>query len=235
MNTVNELYNPENGILRMITDLEGYINPVFTKYQPLLYALASIAFILIPLIAIGILSYLIFYRKHRILKKLTKKNNYIWWGIALLIYIGLSFIKHDIGYGFTFNTASLILPVIAKFSGPYIAGIFGILQYLVISIITKSNLSIMLALIAGVSGMIYGMFFYRKRTKYSRCLGGKLVVSIICNVFLTTFITYLNNTGDIAYQLTKATIDSVFMAPVHALIIFGLFKLVRYLKHRFTA
>ena len=89
--TANALYDPENGVMRMFSDLESYIYPIFMKSQPLLYALAKIAFIIIPIIAIGILSYLIFYRKHRILNKLTKKNNYIFWGAALVIYVCLFF------------------------------------------------------------------------------------------------------------------------------------------------
>lgn len=237
MNTTyaaNELYNPENGILRMFSDLENYIYPIFLKSQPLLYALASIAFIIIPLIAVGILSYLIFYKKYRFFNKFTKRNNYIWWGIALLVYIALSFTKKNIGYDLTLDASRLILPLIAKFFGPYISGIFAVLQYLLMSLINGGRCSILLLLIAAISGMLYGIFFYRKRSRYSRCLGGKIVVNIVCNVFLTTFVLYAQSSHNISHQLTYATIESVLLAPIQAIFIFLLFRLVRFLKHRFA-
>lgn len=233
--TANALYDPENGVMRMFSDLESYIYPIFMKSQPLLYALAKIAFIIIPIIAIGILSYLIFYRKHRILNKLTKKNNYIFWGAALVIYVCLFFTKVSFEYGFSIDASRLVLPVIAKFYGPYIAGIFAIIQYLVMGLIGGGNFSFLLMLIAAVSGMMYGILFYRKRSKYSRCLGGKILVNVICNVLLTTFTVYTQSSHNIAYQLTYATIESVLMAPIQALFVFLLFRLIRLLKHRFTA
>ena len=113
----NALYNQGNGVARMFSDLESYIYPIFMKSQPLLYALARIAFIIIPLIAVGILSYLIFYRKHQIINKL-KKNNFIIWVASLVVYIGLSFFKVNLGYGFSIDASRLVLPIIAKFFGP---------------------------------------------------------------------------------------------------------------------
>ena len=73
-NSSTALYVTENGIERMFTDLRDYIYPVYVKCQPLMYALTKIAFILIPLIAIGLIAFLHIRKKHRFGRKLLKKK-----------------------------------------------------------------------------------------------------------------------------------------------------------------
>lgn len=228
------LYGPENGIARMFSDLENYIYPIFAKFEPLTKALSNISFIIIPLIAACILCYIIFYRRHRFLDKITKRNNYIFWGICLVIYIGLTFTRIEFDYGFTLNASRLVLPLIAKLSGPYISAIFALLQYIVSAIINGGSFNILLMIIAAVSGMLYGLFFYKRRTKYTKCLGAKLTVNIVCNVFLTSFALLSQDGTNISAQLTASAINSIIMAPIQALFIYLLFRLIRFFKEHFA-
>ncbi len=232
----NTLYNPENGILRMFSDLESYIYPVFMKSQPLLYALAKISFVFIPALFLILLAYIVFRRKHHFFNKFKKKYNYIFWAIALIAYTLLAILRMSFPnafsiYGYTsVDPSRLVLPVIAKFFGPYIAAIFAVLQYLIMSAVSHRRLSIILALIPAISGFLYSLFFYRKRTKYTRCLAGKIVISLVCNVFLNIFATYSYSSTDIAYQMTITLIDAILVAPVQAAFIYLLFRLIRLTK-----
>lgn len=235
MNTANSqatMYVTENGIDRMFSDLEHYIYPLFAKFQPLMYVLAKIAFLIIPLVAIGIILYLHFYKKHRFGNKLYKKNNYIFWGASLVVYIVLSFISIDIYDGFSINTNAFVLPVIAKFFGPYVAGLFAIVQYTLMAIIKEGNFNFLLMLVAAIGGLIYGLFFYKKRTRYSRCLGGKLVVNIVCNILLTVFVIHPYSTYDIAYLMTFSAIEALLISPIQALVIFITFRLIRIIENQ---
>ena len=153
------LYGFENGIKRMLLDLESYISPFFVDFQPLFFVLSKIAFIIIPLIALGLLFHLIFIKKRRFIDKLSKKN-IIMNLIALALYFGLSFCTITLGYGFNINFAALVLPCIAKCFGPYISGIFAILQYLPLSVIYATNFNFLSIIISGISGMLYGYYFY---------------------------------------------------------------------------
>ena len=76
-----------DGILRMITDLESFIYPIFAKSQPLLYALGNISFIIIPVIFALLFSYVKFYKHHRLLRKLESEKNLKIWGACLILYL----------------------------------------------------------------------------------------------------------------------------------------------------
>lgn len=235
-NSSTALYVTENGIERMFTDLRDYIYPVYVKCQPLMYALTKIAFILIPLIAIGLIAFLHIQKKHRFGRKLLKKKNYIILGSALAAYVLLSFIEVKLFFGFTLGPSSFVLPLIAKFFGSYVSALFAIAQYFIASIIAlftnSGSFNFYLMLIAAISGMLYGIFYYKKRTKYSRCLGGKLVVNIVCNIILTVLVVFSQSSEDIATLMTYATIESLLIAPIQALVLYGLFRLARIIKNK---
>ena len=106
----NALYGFENGIPRMLADLEAYISPFFIDFQPLFFVLSKVAFLIIPLVALGILFYLVFIKKRRLVDKLTKKHLLIYAG-ALILYFGLSFCTINFGYGFNINFSALVYHV----------------------------------------------------------------------------------------------------------------------------
>jgi len=220
-----------NGIIRMFTDLESYIYPFFSKLQPLLYALANIHFIIIPVLFVLLILYITLYKKHRLLNKLEKKKNLYTWGGLLVLYLILSFCKFSIGFGLSFDLSRLVLPAVAKFYGPIIACLFAIAQYMLTSIFKSDNFNLMLLLVGAISGILYGILFYRKRTRYTTCITSKIIVSVICNVFLTVFVTYSLSSLNIAQQMTQSSIVTILSSPIQALGIFLVFRIVRIIKN----
>ncbi len=221
-----------DGIYRMITDLESYIYPIFAKSQPLLYALGNISFIIIPVIFALLFFYVKFYKRHRLLRKLENENNLKIWGASLILYLILSFISINVGYDVKFNFNILILPAVAKFSGPVIACLFAILQYILNVIFTKNTFHLLMLLIAASSGLIYGIFLYKKRTRYSNCLMANLAVSLLCNVFMSTLVTWRFASENIAMQMTTRSISVILLSPIYALCIFIILRVIRLVKNK---
>lgn len=221
-----------DGILRMITDLESFIYPIFAKSQPLLYALGNISFLIIPVIFALLFSYVKFYKHHRLLRKLESEKNLKIWGASLILYLILSFISINAGYDIKFNFNVLVLPAVAKFSGPVIACLFAILQYILNVIFTKNTFYFFILFIAASSGIIYGIFLYKKRTRYSTCLVANLAVSLLCNVFLSTLVTWRYASENIAMQMTKRSISVILLSPIYALCIFIILRVIRHIKDK---
>lgn len=240
MNTANAadyandelLIYASDGIHRMITDLESYIYPVYAKSQPLLYALGNISFIIIPIIFAALLFYVKFYKQHSLLRKLESEKNLKIWGASLIIYLILSFISINAGYDIKFNFNVLVLPAIAKFSGPVVACIFAILQYILNVIFTKNTFHLLMLLIAASSGMVYGLILYKKRTRYSNCLMANLAVSLLCNVFMSTLVTWRYAKENIAMQMTNRSISMILLSPLYALCIFIILRAIRFTKDK---
>ncbi len=221
-----------DGIHRMITDLESYIYPIYAKSQPLLYALGNMGFIIIPVIFSLLFVYVKFYKQHRLLKKLENENNFKIWGASLVLYLILSFVSINAGYDIRFNFNVLVLPAIAKFSGPVIACLFAIFQYTLNIIFTKNRFNLLMLLIAASSGMVYGLILYKKRTRYSNCLIANLAVSLLCNVFMTTLVVWRYVNKNIAMQMTTRSISTILLSPLYALCIFIILRAIRYAKNK---
>lgn len=219
-----------DGIYRMITDLESFIFPVFAKSQPLLYALGNINYIVIPLIFAILFSYVKFYKQHRFLSKIKNENNLKIWGASLVLYLILSFFSINLGYDIKFNLNVLVLPAVAKFSGPVIACLFAILQYILNVVFTKNTFHILMLFIAASSGIVYGIVLYKKRTRYTNCLMANLAVSMLCNVFLSTLVTWRYASENIAMQMTTRSISVILLSPIYALCIFIILRVIRLLK-----
>lgn len=231
LTAANGQYVEPSGIERMFSDLSSYIYPIFSKSNPLLYALAKISFIIIPLIFLALLFFAKYIRKHRLADKLKKKGNYYAWGIMLALYFLTSIVKFNFGYGFIFGFDEFILPAVAKFFGPLVACIFAVLQYVIIAVKTGA-FNPLLLIVAATSGIAYGLFFYRRKTRYTTCISGCIVVRLVCAVFLTQLVTYDSGAGEsIAAQLTYGTIYAVLTSPIEAAVNYAVFKTVRLVKN----
>lgn len=225
---------PEGGIDRMITDLNLFMYPKIAAVRPLLAVLARLSFIIVPVIFLAFVAYVVFIKKHNILNKFTKTKNYIWYAGFLVLYLLLSGLKYDFGYGLGVNAGRVVLPVAAKFFGPVVGGIFGMLFYGISCLENGGGFSILSILIAAVSGIIYGIIFYRKKTRYTRCLGCKIFVGIFCNSFMSVIAMCDPAVTDLAEMIVNSTVASVIMSPISALGIYLAFRLIRLIKNAYS-
>ena len=217
-----QLYNPVEGINQMIADIEGIITPMVFKFHPLLRILSILNIYLVVACFVAMLVYLVVKRKHRIGNKLKTPTNYFMAVFFLLLYVLLTETPIRLGPDISLNFGLVVMPMAAKAFGPLLAGAFGIVQYgASFAMHSGEAFSISSLLVAGLSGMIYGRFIYARRTTYLRCLGAKLLVNVMCNIFLVPMVTTSVMSAELADAITQSVVSNVLLAPLQALIIYA--------------
>lgn len=223
-----QIYNPVEGINRMIADIENAITPILFKMQPILRIMGNINVYLIALVFCLLIMYMSVRRKHRVLKKLKEPSNYILMGLLLVAYVFFSIHKIELGTYISLDLGIVIMPIIAKKLGSLMAAMFGILQYIGLFLFYSGmSFSVESMLLASISGIIYAWVIYDRRTKYLRCLWAKLLVNIVCNILLVTVVTTDVLTAKAAELYVQRIISNVMLAPIQALLIFVALKLYR--------
>ncbi|MBQ9756961.1 MAG: hypothetical protein IJW15_00905 [Clostridia bacterium] len=217
-----QLYNPVEGINQMIADIESVVTPMVFKFHPLLRILSILNIYLVVACFVAMLVYLVVKRKHRIGNKLKTPTNYFMAVFFLLLYVLLTETPIRLGPDISLNFGLVVMPMAAKAFGPLLAGAFGIVQYgASFAMHSGEAFSISSLLVAGLSGMIYGRFIYARRTTYLRCLGAKLLVNVMCNIFLVPMVTTSVMSAELADAITQSVVSNVFLAPLQALIIYA--------------
>ena len=217
-----QLYNPVEGINQMIADIESVVTPLVFKFQPLLRILSILNIYLVVICFVTTLLYLVFKRKHRIGSKLKRPTNYFMAGFFLLLYILLTETPIRLGPAISLNFGLVVMPMAAKAFGPLLGGAFGIVQYgASFAMHSGEAFNLSSVLVAGLSGMIYGRFLYARHTTYLRCLWVKLLVNIVCNIFLVPVVNTSVMTSELADGITGSIVSNVLLAPLQALIIYA--------------
>ena len=216
-----QIYNPMDGINRMVTDFESLINPLVYTFQPLMRTMGLINMPLV-IIAFGlILFYLVFKRKHTIKTKLADPKNYYFLGAMLFIYIFLADNPIRLGPTFNISLGLVVMPIVAKKLGPLVAGAFGIVQYASMFILhTDEIFNITNMLIASIGGMLYGWILYMRPTTYLRVLWAEFSVNILCNVILAPLITVDAMSVELANSITSTISSNILLAPLQTAAIY---------------
>lgn len=216
-----QIYNPMEGINRMISDFESVISPMVYHFQPLMRIMSIINIPVVILVFGLILFYLVFKRKHTIREKLGDPKNYYFLGAMLLIYVFLADNPIRLGPTFSISFGLVVMPIVAKKLGPLVAGAFGIIQYAAMFILHSGEaFSITNLLIAAISGMIYGRILYVRPTTYLRCLWAKFAVNMLCNVMLVPMVTVDTMSAELADYITNTIVSNIMLAPIQAVAIF---------------
>lgn len=231
---VDQIYNPMVGINRMITDIEAFLEPILFELHPLLHLISNMNLQIVSVVLVALLIYVVFVKKHRIIKRFTESETYIIAIVMGVLFIILNPIPVRIGPAFKLNFSLMALPVIAKFLGPVISVLFGICQYFFQFLdMSGQSFSASAMLIGGVSGLLYAIMLYDKRTRYIRCLVAKLTVNIVCNMILAPLVTSDTMTVELAKNISDRLLENIFMAPFQALVIFIALKIMRKIQMRF--
>lgn len=233
MNSTEQVYNLDNGIFRMLVDLKSYLRPFFVSSQPLLSALVKINYIFIPILFVLLLLYTKLYRKHKFIRKIKNKNTIYGCVAGLVAYCLLIFAKVDFGHNLGINLGNIVLPTIAKVYGPLIACVFAVFQAILSATLKVNNINLLVLFVAAITGLLYGIFLYRRRSKYSTCLIAKIFTNLFCNSFLA--IIAIVSAGDLSLSehILSSAVPAVLMAPVQAAILFLIFRFIRLVKNNF--
>ena len=228
---INNNNSSLSGFDRMIEDANRAAEPIFEFFKPFASFLHSVGLYLAAGVFVLLMAYLIFVRKHTVKKKLCNKKNYIFIFVMLALYVVLSVLSSFNTY-IDINLNIVAITMVAKQLGPVISGVFGLLQYFAALIVTDVNISVASMLVAGISGMIYAIFIYDKKTSYINCLKAKLMVNIVCNIILVPATAPADALGTVSSGMLNRIVSNIFLAPVQALIMFaGLVLLKKYKKN----
>lgn len=226
-----QIYNPMDGINRMISDFESFISPMVYHFQPLMRIMGIINLPFVLIVFALILFYLVFKRKHTIKTKLADPKNYYFLGAMLLIYIFLADNPIRLGPTFNISFGLVVMPIVAKKLGPLIAGGFGIVQYAAMFILHSGEaFSITNLLIAAISGMLYGWILYVRPATYFRVLWAKFAVNMLCNVILVPMLTANVMSTELADFITNTIVSNIMLAPIQAVAIYASIMALKRLK-----
>ena len=224
----DQIYNPVSGINQMITDIEEFVNPLVFSFQPIMRIMGMINTYLVIGLFFAMLFYLIFIRKHRIKAKIFDNRTYIFSGIMLAIYMFFTETPIKLGPYISLNFAVFVMPIFAKKMGPVMACIFGIIQYAAIFITHSGEAFNLVSMLLGaMSGMLYGFFMYRRRTTYIRCLYSKLIVNMVCNVFLVPMVMGDTMSAQLADAITRNVVANIVLAPIQAAVIYAALRVYK--------
>lgn len=219
-----QVYNPVDGLSRMIADVEKFLNPIIVKAQPVIKFLTAINFYLVIGIFFAMLFYLIFIRQHSIMRKLRKPANYF----ASIIFIGIYVFlmnaslrlgKDSLGQEITLSVDFIVMPMAVKLLGPVVGCAFGMIQYGASFMLRGETFNITYMLVAGISAMLYGRFLYQHRTRYLRCFTTKLMVNLLCNILLVPFYD-IWRAEYVASAITNQMVLQIIFAPIQAAAIY---------------
>lgn len=76
------------------------------------------------------------------------------------------------------------------------------------------------------TGLVYGIFFYRKKITILRLACGKLAVNIICNILLNGLWSSMLSGGHLLEVLIARTPKNIIMLPVEILLLYIVFSVV---------
>ncbi len=69
-----------------------------------------------------------------------------------------------------------------------------------------------------LAGLIYGMFYYKRKMTFLRILTAQAVVALICNIIITTYLLVALNNLKLEVILIPRIIRNVVMLPINAVI-----------------
>ncbi len=230
-----QIYNPMEGINRMLTDIEDFIEPLLFKYHPVLHLMSKVNIYIVSFIFVALLFYILVVRKHRLVKRLKEPETYIMVIGGLIVFYLLNLNPIRLGPSFSLNFGFVVIPVISKFLGPVVAVIFGLCQYALQFLrYHGQEFSLAQLFIGGISGIVYALFIYDRRTKYLRCLLAKLSVNILCNIVLAPLAISETMTPELAEFISDRIMENVFLAPIQALLIYFALRFSRKIRKHFA-
>ena len=216
-----KVFYPIQFINNVLSVIEKVVHTVFLQIHPLFGFGGKMNPVLVVLSVAALFFYIKYKMKHNFKKKLKDPKNYGLLLIMLFAYVILNEIIIGLGGRLTFNIGIVAAPIVAKKLGPIVAGGFGALLYVfAYGLHPKEAFDMISLLLAVISGMIYGIFLYKHRTKYLRCLWSKLAVNVVCNILLLP--VFRNGNYDIAQieGIASNFVVNIALAPIQALIIY---------------
>lgn len=149
-------------------------------------------------------------------------------GLFMALNIILSYFTIKAGPYLEIGLGSITLPVLAALYGPLTACLVGLTQDLLKFIINPSGAYLpLLTILAGMGGLVYGIFFYKRKVTFGNALLAKLAVNVFVNmIFYSIALAPIMKSGIVGI-LPARIIKNVLTWPILAVIIYFLIKTVQ--------
>ncbi|MGN1315237.1 MAG: folate family ECF transporter S component [Lachnospiraceae bacterium] len=147
--------------------------------------------------------------------------------MAMLAAVAIILGMFSIDYGSYIRIGFSSIPngIVAYLFGPTVGGIFaGALDILKYIIKPTGPFSPQLSLVTVLAGVLYGCMYYKKRITLTRVLVAKLIVMVICNIFLNTLCLSLLYGQVFMVILPVRAVKNLVMWPIDSLIFYVALK-----------
>ena len=170
------------------------------------------------------------------LRELKKARSLTLCGVLIAIYVVLNTLAIFVTPSIKLTFSYVALAAIAMLFGPTVAffagGIGDVLGYFLRA--NPGALHPGLTLSVMLSGLIYGIFLYRRDLTLWRIILAKALVNLCINIFLNTY--WLSNLYGDAYLvlLPERVVKNLALLPIEVALIFLVLKTVTLVNHRRT-
>lgn len=126
-----------------------------------------------------------------------------------------------IGFGF------VTVPIVSMLYGPLVGCVMGMLQDIISFMIKPTGgLIIALTLNAGMTGIVYAAFFYKRKLTFVKVLAAQIVVVCVINIALNSIALAPVVGGGMVGILPARLIKNIIMLPVQIMIMYLMLKTV---------
>jgi len=204
-------------IANLIVPFESMFN-IFVKYST--YIILG-CFLLLLL-------YNIFIKKTDSIKHIKKVRTVVVCGLLIALNCVLAIYSLDIGGYLKIGFGFVTLPAVSLLFGPLTGCIVGMVQDVVSYIVRPTGAFMpIFTIIPAISGMIYGMFFYKRPITFGKVLAVKLIIALVINVLFNSIAMAPLMSKGIIYYLPARIIKNVIAWPIEAFILYYFLKAVR--------
>ena len=73
-----QVYNPMDGIGRMIADVESFLKPIWYAIHPILHLISKWNVLINAIVLLGLLAYVMLIKKHSVVRHFKKWQTYVY-------------------------------------------------------------------------------------------------------------------------------------------------------------
>ncbi len=137
--------------------------------------------------------------------------------LSFFVPVFSSYLKIEFGF--------ITLPIVSLLYGPITGCMMGMVQDIVGLIVKPTGaLLIMLTLTDGITGMIYGMAFYKKPVTFIRVFITQFIIVLFVNIILNTIALAPTVASGFVGILPSRIIKNILLLPIQSVIMYALLK-----------
>lgn len=229
---MNEIYNSLlNSFDKFLNSAKSVIANVITPCEGFFNLLVSYSTYIIIITFLLLLIFNVFIIKTDSVKHIKNVRTIVICGLLIALNCVLSIYSLNIGGYLKLSFGFVTLPAVSLLFGPITGCIVGFVQDIFSYIVRPTGAFMpIFSIISATSGLIYGMFFYRKKVTFLRTLIMNLVIVTVINILFNSIaMAPLMSKAIVAY-LPARIVKNLIVWPIESVILYYFLKAVRTIK-----